>query len=101
MDRESIAAVMLAKQWEYPRHAAILQQATALSEEILEKSLVTCFEQEAARHPERLALTAAEGSLTYRELNEAANRLAHHLLAMDVTVTTPVTILLNRSINTM
>jgi amino acid adenylation domain-containing protein len=37
------------------------------------------FEQQAARSPEALAVVCGADGLTYRELNERANQLAHHL----------------------
>ncbi|MYV90568.1 condensation domain-containing protein, partial [Streptomyces sp. SID1034] len=40
------------------------------------------FEEQAAATPDALAVTAGETSLTYRELNERANRIAHHLRAL-------------------
>ncbi|MEV8526624.1 amino acid adenylation domain-containing protein [Streptomyces sp. NPDC052000] len=40
------------------------------------------FEEQAAATPDALAVTAAGTSLTYRELNERANRIAHHLRAL-------------------
>lgn len=40
------------------------------------------FEKQAARTPERTALVAADGSLTYRELDEKASRIAAHLSAV-------------------
>jgi amino acid adenylation domain-containing protein len=43
-------------------------------------SLVSMFEEHAARHPERLA-AVGDGRLTYGELNQAANRIAHLVLA--------------------
>jgi amino acid adenylation domain-containing protein len=41
------------------------------------------FEEQAARSPESLAVITEEGSWTYRELDERANQLAHHLLSLD------------------
>ena len=38
------------------------------------------IEQQVERSPDALAVTFAEASLTYRELNEQANQLAHYLL---------------------
>jgi amino acid adenylation domain-containing protein len=38
----------------------------------------------AARAPERIAVTAWDGKLTYRELEARANRLANHLVALGV-----------------
>ncbi|HEX2093555.1 MAG TPA: amino acid adenylation domain-containing protein [Longimicrobiaceae bacterium] len=41
-------------------------------------------EAQAARAPDALAVTSEDGSLTYGELNERANRLAHHLVRLGV-----------------
>ncbi|MEO8218822.1 MAG: MupA/Atu3671 family FMN-dependent luciferase-like monooxygenase [Acidobacteriota bacterium] len=38
------------------------------------------FEEQARTTPDRIAATCAQQSMTYRQLNEAANRLARHLL---------------------
>ncbi|MGW0366580.1 amino acid adenylation domain-containing protein [Streptomyces sp. NPDC002990] len=40
------------------------------------------FEARVAEHPDAVALTYRDEELTYRELNERANRLAHHLVAL-------------------
>ncbi|AMW13850.1 hypothetical protein A4E84_32730 [Streptomyces qaidamensis] len=40
------------------------------------------FAEQTARAPDAAALTTRGRTLTYRELNEAANRLAHHLIAL-------------------
>ena len=37
------------------------------------------FERQAARTPDAVAVVSGDDTLTYRELNERANRLAHHL----------------------
>ncbi|MFJ4192169.1 amino acid adenylation domain-containing protein, partial [Kitasatospora sp. NPDC089509] len=44
-------------------------------------TLTARFEAQAARTPEAVALTWQDTGLTYRELNEWANRLAHRLIA--------------------
>ncbi|MEX5711744.1 amino acid adenylation domain-containing protein [Parafrankia sp. FMc6] len=43
------------------------------------RTMAEPFEEQVARTPEAVALVGDEGTLTYRELNERANRLAHHL----------------------
>ena len=44
-------------------------------------SLASVFEAQAARHPERIAVEGADGRLTYRALDEAADRIADLILA--------------------
>ncbi len=55
------------------------------------------FEQQAAANRDAVALTADTVSLTYGELNERANRLAHHLRSAGVGPETRVGICLHRS----
>ncbi len=55
------------------------------------------FETQAVQTPDRVALTFEGASLTYRELNEHANRLAHYLRGQGVGVESRVGILLERS----
>jgi amino acid adenylation domain-containing protein len=54
------------------------------------------FELQAARTPGAVAVRFREESLTYGELNERANRLAHHLAALGVRPETRVAICLER-----
>ncbi|HET7234257.1 MAG TPA: amino acid adenylation domain-containing protein, partial [Longimicrobium sp.] len=54
------------------------------------------FEAQAARAPDAQALVFDRESLTYRELNERANRIAHHLLRLGVTPESRVGICLRR-----
>ena len=55
------------------------------------------FEQQAAQHPERIALELDGAQLSYRELNEQANRLARHLHGLGVGPDTRVAIRAGRS----
>ncbi|AMO95406.1 D-alanine--poly(phosphoribitol) ligase, subunit 1 [Collimonas fungivorans] len=56
------------------------------------------FEQQAAAHPERIALELDGEQLTYRALNEQANRLARHLRGLGVGPDTRVAICAERSL---
>jgi amino acid adenylation domain-containing protein len=44
-------------------------------------SLASMFEGQVARYPDRMAVVSGDSRLTYGELNQAANRIAHILLA--------------------
>ncbi len=46
---------------------------------IPDQCLHQLFEQQAKRSPEKIALTACDGSLSYRQLNQQANQLAREL----------------------
>jgi amino acid adenylation domain-containing protein len=54
------------------------------------------FEARAARAPDAVALVCDDERLTFRELNERANRLAHRLRALGVGPDVPVALLLER-----
>ncbi|TCP59164.1 amino acid adenylation domain-containing protein [Tumebacillus sp. BK434] len=55
------------------------------------------FEAQAERTPDAVALQLAGDTMSYRELNARANRLAHHLLELGVTAETRVGVFLQRS----
>lgn len=55
------------------------------------------FERQAAENPDAVALLTEERSVTYGELNMAANRLAHHLRALGIGPEKLVGLCLNRS----
>ncbi|UNZ21240.1 non-ribosomal peptide synthetase [Streptomyces sp. 891-h] len=59
---------------------------TSLEPEPPTTTLADLFARQAARTPERIAVTDGDGEagaqLTYAELNARANRLAHHLIAL-------------------
>ena len=56
------------------------------------------FEQQVEQAPETTALLFAEQSVSYGELNERANQLAHYLRARGVSAEVPVAVYLPRSI---
>ncbi|SEN51846.1 amino acid adenylation domain-containing protein, partial [Nitrosospira multiformis] len=56
------------------------------------------IEQNAEQHPEAIALLMGEQELSYGELNERANRLAHHLASMGVGPEVKVGVAMERSL---
>ncbi|PYS88536.1 MAG: hypothetical protein DMF64_20235, partial [Acidobacteria bacterium] len=56
------------------------------------------FEAQAERTPDAVALVFEDRHLTYRQLDEQANQLAHHLRALGVCAETRVGIMLERSL---
>ncbi|WP_290367927.1 Pls/PosA family non-ribosomal peptide synthetase [Antrihabitans cavernicola] len=58
------------------------------------------FEGSCDRSPGSVALECGSVRLTYRELDERANRLAHHLIDRGIGVGTRVAVLLRRSVDT-
>ena len=61
------------------------------------QSLHKLFEQQAEAKPEALALIFKDERLSYRELNERANKLAHHLRRLGTAPETLVAVALERS----
>ncbi|MEY9946724.1 amino acid adenylation domain-containing protein [Kitasatospora sp. GAS1066B] len=59
-------------------------------------TLHSLFEERVACDPDATAVTCGEETLTYRQVNERANRLAHHLRGLDLTPDTPVGVCLER-----
>ncbi len=57
------------------------------------------FEQQVARTSEQVAVVFGEEKVSYRELNERANQLAHHLRSLGVGPEARVGILLERSVD--
>ncbi|MES2733434.1 MAG: non-ribosomal peptide synthase/polyketide synthase [Bacteroidota bacterium] len=64
-----------------------------------QETIVSLFEAQAARTPEAIALTFETQQLTYQELNEQANQLAHYLRRKGVQADTLVPICLERSLD--
>lgn len=62
------------------------------------KNIVKLFEEQASESPDRIALVFEDRQLTYRELNESSNQLAHYLRGKGVKDETLVPICIERSI---
>ncbi|GAB7531348.1 hypothetical protein PS3A_37600 [Pseudomonas sp. 3A(2025)] len=80
-ERQRLLVDFNASQRDYPRELTAIQ----------------VFEQQAAQHPEALAVLHGEQRLSYRDLNAQANRLAHYLTEQGVIPGDHVAILLPRS----
>ncbi|HDS1681406.1 TPA: amino acid adenylation domain-containing protein, partial [Pseudomonas putida] len=65
----------------------------------LEQTLHGLIEAQVVRTPDALAVRAEEGELSYRELNEQANRLAHHLIGLGVKPDDRVAICVERGLS--
>lgn len=59
-------------------------------------TIVSLFEEQVQKYPERTALIAADKTLSYRELNEQANRIAHSILAKRMDHNSVVALMLPR-----
>ncbi|CDP88242.1 linear gramicidin synthetase subunit D [Mycolicibacterium farcinogenes] len=68
-----------------------------LTRRVPENSIPALFARQVSRTPDALAVSFAGRSMSYRELDEASNRLAHHLIGMGATPGQCVALLLERS----
>ncbi|MBR2570161.1 MAG: amino acid adenylation domain-containing protein, partial [Paenibacillus sp.] len=66
-----------------------------------DKTVVACFEKQVMRTPDKIAIQGYEGKLTYRELNEQANQLAHRLRQLGIDRDQFVDIMAERRIETI
>ncbi|KAG0200748.1 hypothetical protein BGX31_003996, partial [Mortierella sp. GBA43] len=81
-ERELLLKTWNATQREYPAHLCIHH----------------LFEQQVVRMPDEAAVVFMDQSLSYGELNERANQLAHHLIGLGVKPDTRVAICVDRSL---
>jgi amino acid adenylation domain-containing protein len=63
-----------------------------------QKCVHELFEEHAVNSPDEIALVFGKQRLTYRELNERANQVAHYLRRLHIIPNTPVGIFQNRSV---
>lgn len=63
-----------------------------------EKVLHQLFEEKAVEYPDKIAVTYEGQHLTYRQLNEQSNQLAHYLISKGVRQESPVAFCMDRSL---
>ncbi len=64
-----------------------------------DKTIIQLFKEQVNKYPGKTAIVFKDSSLTYRELDEKSNRLAHTLKASGVNENTPVGIIADKSID--
>jgi amino acid adenylation domain-containing protein/FkbM family methyltransferase len=79
------------------RHT-VVESFNATTREVSDATLPALFEAQVAQTPESVALIFGEETLTYAQLNERANRLAHHLIGLGIGPESSVGIALERSV---
>ncbi|WP_328872925.1 amino acid adenylation domain-containing protein [Streptomyces sp. NBC_00287] len=75
----------------------LLEEWNDTAHEVPQDPLPALFQAQVARTPDAVAVVCGDTSLTYTELNQRANRLAHRLTALGVGAEVPVALLLRRS----
>ena len=104
--RHQILREWNATQREYPQQLALMtadarmdvQWSAAQRREATDPCVHVLIEQQAARTPNHPAVVFANRTLTYRELDAEANRLAHYLLGKGVVPDTLVAVCMERSV---
>ena len=80
-------------------HQLIVEWNEPLAEEPQDACIQELFERQAMRTPDKTAVIFEQSQLTYEELNQRANQLAHRLRALGVGPEVLVGICLERSLN--
>ena len=71
------------------------------SRQVPDIDLARLFERHVDRVPDKIAAIAAERRVTYAELEDAANRLAHHLIRLGIGPEDIIAIALPRSVDSL
>ncbi|MFL5357547.1 amino acid adenylation domain-containing protein, partial [Archangium sp.] len=82
-----------------PERQQLLREGNDTARPLPEATVVELFEAQVDRAPDALALTSEAGSLSYRELDARANRLAHRLRSLGVGPESRVALCLERSVD--
>ncbi|MDJ1181650.1 non-ribosomal peptide synthetase [Roseofilum casamattae] len=81
------------------RHQLLVEWNDTFAEYPQEKCIHQLFEEQVERSPDAVAVVFEDERLTYRELNDRANQLAHYLQSLGVRTEVAVGIYLERGIN--
>jgi amino acid adenylation domain-containing protein len=81
------------------RDPAAAESFVEFKKEDIERSIPDRFERQVRQYPLRLAVKDRGKSLTYDELNRAANRVAHAILAQDCKSDEPVALLFKQGMS--
>jgi len=84
---------------ESARRQILVEWNGTRTDDPLDRCLPQLFEEQVARTPEAIAADSQGSVLTYAELNQRANRLAHHLRSLGVGPDAVVAILMERSLD--
>lgn len=79
----------------------LLKQFNNTDKKLDANTIISLFEEQAIKHPTQIALICNNKTLTYKELNEKSNQLAHHLIRNGITKNDIVCIMTNRSFETI
>lgn len=83
---------------EEERNLLAIERNNTATDYARDRCIHQLFEEHASHSPNSTALVCGTQRLTYRELNERANQVAHYLRRMDMAPDTPVGVFLNRSV---
>ena len=93
---QALGAVPLLLAHEHQR--VLLEWNPPCAAQPAQSSVLQRFEQQAALHPDNIALILDQQRMTYAELNLRANRLAHRLIELGVAADTLVGVAVDRSL---
>ncbi|GAA6624250.1 amino acid adenylation domain-containing protein [Scytonema sp. NUACC26] len=83
---------------EAERYQLLVEWNNTTKEYPIDKCIHQLFEEQVTRSPDAIAVVFEEEQLTYRELNQRANRIAHHLKTLGVGPEVLVGICVERSL---
>jgi amino acid adenylation domain-containing protein len=81
------------------RHQLLVEWNQTQTDYPVDKCIHQLFEQQVERTPDAVAVVFENHQLTYQQLNQRANQLAHHLIAQGVKPETLVGICVERSVD--